>query len=36
MYTFFLSYARDNYNAKPTATRLGDNLLNYAISLARH
>lgn len=26
----------DNYNAKPTATRLGDNLLNYAISLARH
>lgn len=24
----------DNYNAKPMATRLGDNLMNYAVSLA--
>jgi hypothetical protein len=25
----------DNYNARPTATRLGDNLLNYAVGLAK-
>lgn len=25
----------DNYNAKPTATRLGDNLFRYAMTLAR-
>ncbi len=25
----------DNYNAKPTATRLGDNLFNYAVGLAK-
>lgn len=25
----------DNYNAKPAATRLGDNLFRYALSLAR-
>jgi hypothetical protein len=24
----------DNYNAKPSATRLGDNLVDYAISKA--